>query len=54
MSTPCEMRSLGDGAQGDEALDGAESNADNLGVFRWAAHEGLDGTRGFSIAGYLS
>jgi len=29
----------GDGAQGDEALEGAEGNYDNFGIFRCAAHE---------------
>jgi hypothetical protein len=42
-------RREGDGAQGDEALDGAESNADNFGGFRWAAHEDRDGTRGYLV-----
>ena len=39
-------RREGDGAQGDEAMEGAERNADNFGIFRWAAHEDRDGTRG--------
>jgi hypothetical protein len=38
-------RREGDGAQGDEALEGAESNGDKFGIFRWAAHEDRDGTR---------
>ena len=29
----------GDGAQGDEALEGAEGNGDKRGIFRKAAHE---------------
>jgi hypothetical protein len=29
----------GDGAQGDEALEGTEGNSDNFGIFRCAAHE---------------
>ena len=33
-----------DDAQGDGALEGAESNADNFGIFRWAAPEDRDGT----------
>ena len=38
-------RREGDGAQGNEAMEGAERNADNFGIFRWAAHEDRDGTR---------
>ena len=38
-------RREGDGAQGDEELEGAESNGDNFGIFCWAAHEDRDGTR---------
>ena len=34
-----------DGTQGDGALEGAESNGDYFGIFRWAAHEDRDGTR---------
>jgi hypothetical protein len=33
-------RREGDGAQGDEALERAEGNGDNLGICRCAAHEG--------------
>jgi hypothetical protein len=33
-------RREGDGAQGDEALEGAEGNGDNSGICRCAAHEG--------------
>jgi hypothetical protein len=32
-------RREGDGAQGDEALERAEGNGDNLDIFRCAAHE---------------
>jgi hypothetical protein len=32
-------RREGDGAQGDEALEAAEGNRDNFGIFRCAAHE---------------
>jgi hypothetical protein len=32
-------RREGDIAQGDEALEGAEGNGDNFGIFRCAAHE---------------
>ena len=51
MSTPCNIQSfivwMMDGAldrregeaQGDEALEGAEGNGDNIGVFRCTAHE---------------
>ena len=38
-------RREGDGAQCDEALEGAESNGDKFGICRWAAHEDRDGTR---------
>ena len=33
------IRREGDGVQGDEALEGAEGNRDNFGIFRCAAHE---------------
>ena len=52
MSTPCNMQSLivwmvdgardrgeGDGAQGDEVLEGAEGNVITLAFFRCAVHE---------------
>jgi hypothetical protein len=32
-------RREGDGAQGDEALEGAEGNGNEFGIFRCAAHE---------------
>jgi hypothetical protein len=35
-------RREGDGTQGDETLEGAKGDGDNLGIFRCAAHE--DGT----------
>ena len=38
-SNDSQDRREGDGAQG------AESNADNFGIFRWAAYEDRDGTR---------
>ena len=32
-------RREGDGAQGDEALEGAKGDCDNFGIFRCTAHE---------------
>jgi hypothetical protein len=50
MSTPCDMQSFivwmiariaeRETAQGDEALERAEGNGDNLGICGCAAHEG--------------
>jgi hypothetical protein len=56
MSTPCNMESFivrkidgardriegdHDGVQDDEALEGAEGNDGNFGIFRCAAHEDM-------------
>ena len=46
-------RGEGDGAQGDEAREGAEGNGDNFGIFHHAAHE--DGAKEvFCFASHLS
>jgi hypothetical protein len=42
-----------DGVQDDEALEGAEGNDGNFGIFRCAAHEDM-GERGILYASHLS